>query len=122
MPVVFCFSLDYVKICRYNSHMEKELIKQKIRENIDAMPRGESVLSLALFGSYLHGNAREDSDVDVLIDFDPAAHISLFDLAHMLQYLEDATGKKIDLVPKRSLSKYFRDEVIAESENIYERV
>ena len=122
MPVVFCFSLDYVKICRYNSHMEKELIKQKIRENIDAMPRGESVLSLALFGSYLHGNAREDSDVDVLIDFDAAAHISLFDLAHMLQYLEDATGKKIDLVPKRSLSKYFRDEVIAESENIYERV
>jgi predicted nucleotidyltransferase len=101
--------------------MEKELIKRKIRENIDTMPHKEAVLSLALFGSYIHGDAREDSDVDVLIDLDPEAHISLFDLAHMLQYLEDATGKKIDLVPKRSLSKYFRDEVISEAENIYER-
>lgn len=100
--------------------MSKESIKQDIVEHIGALPHKEAVKRLALFGSQLHGTATEKSDIDILVEFQPEARIGLFKLAHILQFLEQETGKKVDLVPQEGLSKYFRDEVIAEAETIYE--
>lgn len=101
--------------------MNKQELKQKIAENIDAFPHKEVLKRLALFGSQLHGTATEKSDVDILIEFQPGMSVGFFKLSHMLQFLEKNIGKKVDLVPQDGLSKYFHDEVISESETIYER-
>ncbi|MFZ2299631.1 MAG: nucleotidyltransferase family protein [Candidatus Moraniibacteriota bacterium] len=101
--------------------MNKETIKRKIAENISALPHREAVKRLSLFGSQLHGTATEASDIDILVEFQPNAHIGFFKLSDILQFLENNTGRKVDLVPKDGLSKYFRDEVISEAETIYER-
>ncbi|MDP3957454.1 MAG: nucleotidyltransferase domain-containing protein [bacterium] len=101
--------------------MNKNTIKQKIVENIETFPHKEAIRRLALFGSQLHETATEESDIDILVEFQPNARIGFFKMSHMLQFLEKNTGHKVDLVPQDGLSKYFRDEVISEAETIYER-
>jgi predicted nucleotidyltransferase len=99
----------------------RDIIKQKITENMDAFPHKDVVKKLSLFGSELHGTATDRSDIDILVEFMPNTQVGFFKMSDMLQFLEKNTGKKVDLVSKDSLSKYFRDEVIAEAETIYER-
>ncbi|MBI2439473.1 MAG: nucleotidyltransferase domain-containing protein [Candidatus Moranbacteria bacterium] len=101
--------------------MRKDDLKKKIISQIDVFPHKEAIKRLALFGSQLHGTATERSDVDILVEFQPGARVGFFKMSHMLRFLEQNTGKKVDLVPKDGLSKYFRDEVLSESETIYER-
>ena len=101
--------------------MRKEEIKRKLQESIVHMPHLEAVVRLALFGSYVHGDATDKSDIDVLVDIDPQASVGFFELSHMMRSLEEGVGKKVDLVPSDALSKYFREKVIVESETLYER-
>jgi len=61
------------------------------------------IKELALFGSALRGDFRPDSDVDVLVDFEPDARWSLFDLVDMREELMKIFGREVDLVTKRGL-------------------
>lgn len=101
--------------------MRKEEIKRKLQESVGRMPHREAVMRLALFGSYVHGDATDESDIDVLVDIDPKATVGFFELSHMVRSLEEGVGKKVDLVLSDALSKYFRDKVTIESETVYER-
>lgn len=74
---------------------------------------------LALFGSHLHGDNKKDSDVDLLVEFKKRDK-SLLDVIRIERNLREKVGKKVDLVTKNSLSKYFRDEVLSEAKTIYE--
>lgn len=74
---------------------------------------------LSLFGSQLKGLARSDSDIDLLVEFDPDARISLFDIAGMEIELSDMLGRKVDLRTPGDLSRYFRDEVVRMAEVQY---
>jgi predicted nucleotidyltransferase len=79
------------------------------------------VAKLSLFGSVLRSDfdpAR--SDVDVLVDFLPGEQKSLFKLMEMEQRLAELFGRKVDLVTPGSLSKYFRDDVIASALVLYD--
>jgi uncharacterized protein len=68
---------------------------------------------LALFGSQAKGTARVGSDVDLLVEFDPAHIPSLIGVAAMEIELSGLLGgKKVDLRTAGDLSRYFRDEVI----------
>ena len=69
---------------------------------------------------HVHGTARDDSDIDVLIDFDPQAAIGLFEFIEIQDQLSEALGRKVDLLTPQALSKYFRDEVLQEAEPVYE--
>ena len=78
------------------------------------------IRQLALFGSVLTGNARSDSDVDFLVDFESDATPTLFDLVT----IEDALsallgGRRVDLRTAAELSRYFRDEVVRDAEVQY---
>jgi uncharacterized protein len=75
---------------------------------------------LALFGSQLKGTARPDSDIDLLVEFDPAHIPGLFAIAGMELELSDLLGgRKVDLRTAGDLSRYFRDEVVRTAEVQY---
>lgn len=81
-------------------------------------PFTANIKRLSLFGSYLHDTAGFDSDVDLLVEFKEP--VGFFALSDMLHYFEEHLGKKVDLLTPNSLSKYFRDEVLAQAEQVYE--
>ncbi|MFS8562884.1 MAG: nucleotidyltransferase domain-containing protein [Rhabdochlamydiaceae bacterium] len=76
---------------------------------------------LALFGSILTPNFTDSSDVDFLVKFEKTHTPSLFDLVDMESELCSIVGRQVDLKTPNELSCYFRDEVLAQAEVIYER-
>jgi predicted nucleotidyltransferase len=76
---------------------------------------------LSLFGSVLRDDFGPDSDVDVLIEFEPGASVTYFDLADMKFELEDLIGREVDLLTPNALSQYFRQQVIDTAVALYER-
>ena len=67
---------------------------------------------LSLFGSQLAGTARPDSDVDLLVEFEPDAAVTLFDMARMELALSALLGgRRVDLRTAGDLSRHFRDDV-----------
>lgn len=81
-----------------------------------ALCRRRQIRRLALFGSRLKGLARPDSDVDLLVEFEPAAKPGLMAMARIEQELADLLGgRKVDLRTQEDLSRHFRDEVIREA-------
>jgi predicted nucleotidyltransferase len=77
------------------------------------------IRKLALFGSVLRGDFRADSDVDVLVEFQPGARVGLIRLAGMERELSGILGRKADIRTPGDLSRYFRDEVIRRAEVLY---
>lgn len=77
---------------------------------------------LALFGSQLKGTARPDSDIDLLVEFEPDGVPGLLGIAAMELELADLLGgRKVDLRTPQDLSRYFRDEVVRTAEVQYVR-
>ena len=74
---------------------------------------------LSLFGSQLKGTSRPDSDIDLLVEFDPAHIPGLLGVAGMEIELSALLGCKVDLRTAGDLSRYFRDEVVARAEVQY---
>jgi len=74
---------------------------------------------LAVFGSALRGNFRADSDIDLLVEFNEP--VGLFAICRVEEELSERFfgGRKVDLVTPRSLSRYFREEVMETCETIY---
>lgn len=101
----------------------ERMAKQKIRvpkKKIVDFCRRNHILKLALFGSVLREDFGPDSDVDVLVEFEPGhapGFFRLFDLERELSSLFD--GRKVDLRTPEDLSRYFREEVIAKAEIHY---
>jgi predicted nucleotidyltransferase len=77
------------------------------------------IRKLSLFGSVLTGTDRPDSDVDLLVEFEPAATPSLLDIASIEAELSSLLGKQVDLRTAEDLSRYFRDEVVRKAEVQY---
>ena len=101
--------------------MDKEQLKTKLLEAVKNNPHYADIRCVSLFGSHIHGEAEEDSDVDVLIEFMPEATVGFFKLAQIQRSIADFIGRKVDLLTPDALSKYFRDKVLQEAERIYER-
>lgn len=79
------------------------------------------VRRLSLFGSTLKGIDRPDSDIDLLVEFEPDARPTLLTLAKIeLELSPLLGGRKVDLRTAQDLSRYFRDEVVRSAELQYE--
>jgi len=81
--------------------------------------RKHHVRKLALFGSVLRDDFTADSDVDVLVEFDPDHVPGLIRLSGMELELCGLFGRKVDLRTPEDLSRYFRDEVVDSAEVRY---
>ena len=76
---------------------------------------------LALFGSVLRDDFRPDSDVDVLVEFEPDARVGLIRMAGMERELSELLGREVDLREPAELHRSFREEVMDSARVVYER-
>jgi hypothetical protein len=74
---------------------------------------------MALFGSVLRDDIRPESDIDVLVVFDPSAHITFMTLGKMSRELSGMFQRSVDLVPQEGLKLAIRDAVISSAQEIY---
>ncbi len=89
------------------------------KAQIEDFCRRNHIRRLALFGSVLRDDFGPDSDVDVLVEFEPGTRVGLRFFG-MEQELSEILGRKVDLNTPGFLSEYFRDGVLAEAEALYD--
>lgn len=81
--------------------------------------RRHHIRRLSLFGSALHGNLTPESDLDLLVEFEPGHTPGLLGMARLERELSALLGRKVDLRTPGDLSRYFREEVLCEAEVQY---
>jgi predicted nucleotidyltransferase len=88
---------------------------------IDSFCRRNGIRRLAVFGSALRDDFTPESDVDLLVEFQPGQKVSLFDMARMEMELEQIVhDHRVDLRTAGDLSHRFRDRVVAEAAPVYD--
>ena len=91
------------------------------REALSAVCRRHHIRRLSVFGSMLKGASRPDSDVDLLVEFEPDAKPTLLTMPEIeLELSPLLRGRKVDLRTPRDLSRYFREEVVRTAQVQYE--
>ena len=83
--------------------------------------RRNRIRRLALFGSVVRDDFEPESDVDVLVEFEPGARVGLITLAGMEIELSQLLGQKAEIHTVKGLNPYFRDNVLAAAEVQYEQ-
>jgi len=89
------------------------------REALAAVCRRHGIRRLALFGSVLRGDAGDESDLDILVEFEPGRTPGLRFIT-IQEELSDLMGRKVDLSTPGFLSPHFRDRVLREAFPLYE--
>jgi len=95
-------------------HRNNELTRAKriLRAHLPALRERYAVTSLGVFGSYVRGEQKKRSDLDVLVEFERAP--SLFKYGELEDHLSDLVGIKVDLVMKKTLKPYIGRNILAE--------
>ena len=75
---------------------------------------------LSIFGSILRDDFQPDSDIDLLVEFEPGARVGMIRLAGMEIELSEMLGRKVDLNTPGFLSPYYRDRILAEARVHYD--
>jgi predicted nucleotidyltransferase len=92
------------------------------KDAVAAFCRQQGIQRLAIFGSALHGDLRPDSDIDVLVEFEPDRTPGLLGIARMERELSALLGRRrVDLRTLQDLSRHFRQRVLDEAEVQYAR-
>lgn len=89
------------------------------RDQIADFCRRNHIRWLALFGSAVRTDFRPDSDVDVLVEFEPGTPVTLFTLSRLQRELESIFARPVDFVLKDGLKRRIRDSVLASAQVIY---
>jgi predicted nucleotidyltransferase len=88
-------------------------------EQIADFCRRHRIRWLALFGSVLRDDFRPDSDVDVLVEFEPSHSYTYFTLSQLEEDLSTLLGRKVDLHVPKLLHPFLRDKVLGQAEALY---
>ncbi len=94
------------------------LLAELPRDALAEFSRRNRIRRLALFGSALRDDFQPDSDLDILVEFEPDARVGLRFFA-LQRELTELLGRTVDLNTPGFLSPYFRDQVMAEAEDLY---
>ncbi len=98
------------KLARRNADLARA--KRILRAHLPELRERYSVKSLGVFGSYVRGEQKKRSDLDVLVEFERAP--SLFKYGELEDHLSDLIGIKVDLVMKKTLKPYIGRNILAE--------
>jgi len=89
--------------------------RRVLRRHLPKLRETYGVRSLWLFGSYVRGEARQRSDLDVLVEFDDLSRLSLFEFIGLENELSDWLGVRVDLVEKGGLKPAIGQNVLREA-------
>ncbi len=93
----------------------------KIVTTLQTALKKQPIVKAWLFGSYSRGEETPESDVDILVEYDPNSRISLMTISRIMVALSDAVGKKVDLVEEGHLLPFAQESVEKDKILIYER-
>jgi predicted nucleotidyltransferase len=77
------------------------------------------ISSLSVFGSVLRDDFSPDSDIDVLVEFQPGAEVGFLALSRMQRELSELLQRPVDLVPRNGLKPRIRESVLSSAEVVY---
>lgn len=89
-------------------------IRSVLKKNEKDLNKRFKIRKMGIFGSYLRGDATEESDVDILVEFEEDAGISLLDVVELENYLTDLLEVKVDLVEKPALKPRIGKHILRE--------
>lgn len=92
---------------------EKDAIAARLRAALPNLQQRWPIRSLALFGSVIRGEARADSDLDVLVEFERPADLFMF--LELEDELARLAGRRVDLVSRAALKPYIGRRILAEA-------
>ena len=92
--------------------------KQEIFEKIIKFLKNEGAKRISVFGSYVRGEEKRESDIDIVVEF--SERKSLLELVRIERELSEFLGIKVDLLTEQSISPYLIDSIRKEMEVIYE--
>jgi hypothetical protein len=101
------------RLC-YVFDMEREQAIALLQKNRGVMRRF-SVRRLYIFGSVARGEGKKDSDVDILVEYEPDAHVGLFQFVRLRRELSHILGCEVDLATPDSLHKELREDILKEA-------
>ena len=90
-----------------------EEIKNKIKENEQFLKDKYHIRNFLLFGSYAKGEQTQDSDIDLLVDFQKV--IDMFEMIDLQDYLQNIFGKKVDLGTRNGLKSFIKETILKEA-------
>ena len=94
--------------------MKRDQIIEMLRER-EANLRTQGVAHAALFGSVARGDDRPDSDIDILVDLDPAIVVTVFDYAGVKEFIAGMFDRPVDVVSRESLKPRVRPKATADA-------
>lgn len=86
---------------------------------LEGVCRRYGIKELSLFGSAARGEMRPDSDIDLMVEFEPGVRTGVVKFETLIEDLESLAGRKIDLVTKRGLKPWIRPAVLKDARVIY---
>jgi predicted nucleotidyltransferase len=95
-----------------------EEIRRKLGEMESPLRRRFKVKRIGIFGSYVRGEAKKGSDLDLLVEFEPLASLSLLDFIALENYLSDELAVKVDLVERTALKPRIGEHILREVVNV----
>lgn len=88
-------------------------------KSLAAVLAQRGVTGLSVFGSQVTGKARPNSDIDVIVDYDPNSHFSLLDLAAIGRIIEERIGIKADVMTRPGLHPILKDQIESNALRIF---
>jgi len=95
------------------------IFQPQIVDQMSRVLKRNDIIYAGIFGSYAKNKQNNESDIDLLIEFDPTKKKTLFDMVDIQYELRDILNKKVDLVTKNSLNKYIKSEILNSVKVIY---
>ncbi len=87
--------------------------KRTLRQHLPELRERYGIRSFGIFGSYVHGEAKKSSDLDLLVEFD-RDRLTLLGFIQLENHLSDLLGVKVDLVEKETLKPYIGRRILQE--------
>lgn len=110
----------------FQQHSNNDIMRFMLNsEKLDALKSlaaelaGRGVTGLSVFGSRVTGKALPDSDIDIIVDYDPDSHFSLLDLVAVGRIIEQRIGIKADVMTRPGLHPMLRNRIESHAIRVY---
>ena len=94
--------------------MKRESVLKKLSDNRRLL-KAYGIKGIRLFGSLARGEARAESDVDLLVEFESSAHIGMFEFSRLRRELSQLLGCEVDLATPDALHKDMKEDILKEA-------